>query len=100
MKNLSAAAFNTIEDIWSAVHVAFEMSPPEVMAAHWLMVSNICSGFSMQHRSAGDDTAADTFEWLHDIAMTHRDYCSNRPPVRKEKPVQLAVVNSLRGITH
>ena len=68
---------------------------PDYIEQLWRMVANVCTGYALQHTGI-DDEAAQAFTDLELQALA-------RQPMLKLaacEPLKLAIVSSLRGITH
>ena len=74
MHILTKTAFSTLQDLWHEIyeHEA-QGAPGDALCAFWRAAANIADGYALQHQGAGDPGAADTMQWLADIARVRED---------------------------
>jgi hypothetical protein len=99
MHDLTASALSTLCEVWDSIRIETENNAEPVYQARlWHMVTHMCSAYAMQHSAVGGRTDAEMFEWLMRIAE-HRQLMALHPKP-SERPVKLALVQSLDSVRH
>jgi len=98
MHHLTQAAYASLDEIWSSIHLqSLEHTEPAYIAGLWRMAGHMCTAFALQHRGP-DNEQSEAFEWLATITTQHQLITMN-PITPKADKLKLAIVQSI-PLTH
>ena len=94
MNILTQAAITAIGTTWQEVGDMDDCkaASPALIADHWLMVSNMCTAYALQHSHAQQHDEAASFLWLQDIAEIRASSCKGTVAAK------LKIVSSMASV--
>ena len=94
MHHLTQAAYASLDEIWSSIHLqSLEHTEPAYLAGLWRMAGHMCTAYALQHRGA-DNEQSGAFEWLARICDERQMMAAN-PEALKPDKLKLAVVQAM-----